>query len=438
MEILVKVVQFIICFTLLVGIHEFGHYITARMFKIRVDKFYIFFDPWFSLFKWKRGDTEYGLGWLPLGGYCKIAGMIDESMDKEQMAQPAKPDEFRSKPAWQRLIVMVAGVMMNLILAILIYIGVSYAWGESYISTESVKWGYTFNKTGHELGFRDGDKILSIDGEVIDDVDKIAPRLILSEDGRDVVVDRDGEQVTITLALQDIINLRKDKAYLDLYTLRMPFIVDSVLSTGGAAALQAGDELVAFNGVQMVALNDFRDAFRVSKNSTMEVVALRGADSVRVDVKIDREGRIGVYTRNPFHTEHRDFTLLESVPAGFRRAGATISSYWEQLSLIAKPKTEMYRELGGFVAIGNMFSGIWNWQDFWLKTAFLSVILAVMNILPIPGLDGGHSVITLFEMVTGRKPSDKFLEITQTIGMIFLIGLLLYANGNDFFRLLFK
>ncbi len=437
MEILVKVVQFIICFTLLVGIHEFGHFIAARIFKMRVDKFYIFFDPWFSIFKWKPGDTEYGIGWLPLGGYCKIAGMVDESMDKEQLAQPAKPYEFRSKPAWQRLIVMVAGVLMNILLAILIYIGISYKWGESYLPASAAQWGYNFNSAGQELGFRDGDKILTIDGEQMDDINDIMTRLILSEADRTVEVDRYGRAVTLSIPLESLIQMRKDKSYHDLYSLRLPFIVDSV-SAKGASALQAGDQLVEFNGTSLLALDDFRKAFSVSKSSDVEVVAMRGGDSVRVNVAVDHEGRIGVYTRNPFVMEHRDYTLWEAIPAGINRAGATVASYWDQLRMIVKPKTEMYRELGGFVAIGNMFSNVWNWHDFWLKTAFLSVILAVMNILPIPGLDGGHSVITIYEMITGRKPSDKFLEVTQTIGMLLLIALMLYANGNDIVRMIFK
>lgn len=436
MEILVKVVQFFLCFTILVGIHEFGHFITARIFKMRVDKFYIFFDPWFSIFKWKRGDTEYGLGWLPLGGYCKIAGMIDESMDKEQMAQPAKPDEFRAKPAWQRFIVMVAGVVMNILMAIAIYIGVSYAWGESYLSTNQAKWGYEFNEAGHQLGFVDGDKILTIDGESIDDVAMITTRLVLSDNDRVVVVDRGGDNVSLTLDLEQLISMRKDKEYVDLYSLRMPFIIDSVASEG-AKVLMSGDEVVSLNGVDMGSYSAYRNAIEERPGETLSLTVLRGGETLMLSVPVSDEGRIGVVPRNPFILDHKEFSFFESIPAGFRRAGSTISSYWGQLALIFQPKTEMYRELGGFVAIGNMFSSVWNWHDFWLKTAFLSVILAVMNILPIPGLDGGHSLFTLFEMVTGRKPSDKFLEVTQYIGMFLLFALLLYANGNDFYRLIF-
>ncbi len=403
---------------------------------MRVDKFYIFFDPWFSLFKKKVGDTEYGLGWLPLGGYCKIAGMVDESMDKEQMAQPAKPDEFRSKPAWQRLIVMVAGVVMNLILAIFIYIGVSYAWGDKYLSTESIKWGYEFNESGEKLGFVDGDNIISIDGEKIDDVSDISMKLILAEDDRKIQVMRGGEMVTVTIPLDKLIEMRKEKAYVNLYTPRMPFIVDSI-AADGAKALRKGDEVIAINGVTKANFTECKEALSSAKGSDVTLSVKRGGEVVPCVVSVNGEGMIGVFTSSPFVYIEKNYTFLESIPAGFRRAADAVSSYWGQLSMIFQPKTEMYRELGGFMAIGNMFSSVWNWADFWLKTAFLSIILAVMNILPIPGLDGGHSLFTIFEIVTGRKPSDKFLEVTQYIGMILIFALLLYANGNDFYRLIF-
>ncbi len=437
MEILVKVVQFFLCFTLLVGIHEFGHFIAARIFKIRVEKFYIFFDPWFSIFKIKKGDTEYGLGWLPLGGYCKIAGMIDESMDKEQMAQPAKDDEFRSKPAWQRLIVMLAGVTLNIVLAIIIYIGVSYTWGDKYFANEDAKWGYNFSEAGHDLGFEDGDKFISIGGEAIDNTDKIPSLLILADSDREVIVERDGEDVSLTIGLDKLVELRKEKSYMDLFELRMPFIIDSV-ARPSAAELMHGDEVVSIEGQRMVNYSDYRAALSNAKDSVVMLCVMRSGEEVDVNVAVDSVGVIGVTVLNPYTLRTQKYTLLESIPAGFRKAGSTVSSYWEQIRLIVQPKTKMYEELGGFVAIGNMFSSVWNWYDFWLKTAFLSIVLAVMNVLPIPGLDGGHSLFTLWELITGRKPSDKFLERAQYVGMILLLTLLLYANGNDFYRLLFK
>ncbi len=437
MEIVIKIVQFFLSFTLLVGIHEFGHFIAARIFGMRVDKFYILFNPWFSLFKFKRGDTEYGVGWLPLGGYCKIAGMIDESLDTDQLSQPAQPYEFRSKPAWQRLIVMVAGVVMNIILAIVIYIGVSFVWGESYLSTESAKWGYDFNQTGEEMGFVGGDKILSIDGERMDDISMIVNRIVLSDGDREVVVDRGGEEVALTLKLEDIIEMRKHKAHIDLLTLRMPFVIDSVVADG-ASEFVSGDEIVAIDGESLSGYSAYRSVFEARRGESVSLSVLRGADTLSLLVPVSEEGLIGVMARNPYKFENRSYNIIEAIPAGFRRAGASISSYWNQLSLIFQPKTEMYRELGGFVSIGNMFSGVWDWEDFWLKTAFLSIILSVMNILPIPGLDGGHSVITIYEMITGRKPNDNFLIVTQYIGLAFILVLMLYANGNDFYRLLFR
>ncbi len=437
MEILIKVVQFFLCFTLLVGIHEWGHFISARIFKIKVDKFYIFFDPWFSIFKFKKGDTEYGLGWLPLGGYCKISGMIDESMDKEQMLQPAKPDEFRSKPAWQRLIVMLAGVFLNLVLAIVIYIGVSYTWGDKYFANEDAKWGYSFSEVGHDLGFEDGDKFISIGGMEVDNIDKIPTMLILADSDREVVVEREGEEVSLYIPLEKLVALRKGKAYQDLFELRMPFVVDSVVRSS-ASGLMRGDEAVAIDGQPTVEYSAFREAFMSAKGDTLTLSVLRSGEVIDVQVPVSGDGLIGVAVVSPYVLRTQKYTLLESIPAGFRKAGATVSSYWDQLRLIVQPKTKMYEELGGFVAIGNMFSGMWNWYDFWLKTAFLSIVLAVMNVLPIPGLDGGHALFTAWEIITRRKPSDKFLETAQYIGMILLFSLLIYANGNDFYRLLFK
>ncbi|MFI3317628.1 MAG: RIP metalloprotease RseP [Rikenellaceae bacterium] len=437
MEILIKIIQFFLCFTLLVGAHEFGHFIVARIFKIRVEKFYIFFDPWFSLFKFKKGDTEYGLGWLPLGGYCKIAGMIDESMDLEQMKLPAKDDEFRSKPAWQRFLVMVAGVTMNILLAIVIYCGVSYSWGDRYFSNEDAKWGYNFSQVGHSLGFEDGDRFVTIDGAELDNIDDIARKLVLSEGDRTVIVSRRGVEHSVVIPLESLIDMRQNKDYQTLFELRMPFLIDSVVSMG-AAALKKGDEVVGLNGRELDGYYAYREALSASKGEIVKLSVLRGADTLKVDVPISNEGLIGVMAANPYQMRIKEYTIFEAIPAGFIKAGDMVKSYWGQLSLIAKPETEMYKELGGFVAIGSMFSGSWDWYDFWLKSAFLSVILAVMNVLPIPGLDGGHMLFTLWEMITGRKPSDKFLEYAQYVGLLLLFTLLLYANGNDFYRLIFK
>ena len=426
--------------SLLVAIHEFGHYIAARIFKIRVEKFYIFFDPWFSLFKWKRGETEYGVGWLPLGGYVKIAGMIDESMDLEQMQAPVQPWEFRAKPAWQRFIVMVAGVTMNVLLAIVIYSGIRYVSGESYMANEDVKWGYVFNDTAKSMGFQDGDKVVSIDGEEIDDVNDIRAMLILTEAERQVVVNRAGQQVEFTIPFESLLEMRRSRQYEDLYTIRVPFIVDSLASESAqAAGLQVGDEVVACNGEEVDVPTMTELLQNRYKGDTVTLSVLRSGVTEQLRVPVNAEGKIGVVLKGDiFQPRTRTFTLLQSIPAGISLVGETISEYWQQLKLIFQPKTKMYEELGGFISIGNIFPSEWNWLRFWSMTAFLSIMLAVLNILPIPGLDGGHALFTLWEMLTGRKASDKFLEIMQYIGFALLLALVIYSNGNDIYRFFIK
>ena len=426
--------------SLLVAIHEFGHYIAARIFKIRVEKFYIFFDPWFSLFKWKRGETEYGVGWLPLGGYVKIAGMIDESMDLEQMQAPVQPWEFRAKPAWQRFIVMVAGVTMNVLLAIVIYSGIRYVSGESYMANEDVKWGYVFNDTAKSMGFQDGDKVVSIDGEKIDDVNDIRAMLILTEAERQVVVNRAGQQVEFTIPFESLLEMRRSRQYEDLYTIRVPFIVDSLASESAqAAGLQVGDEVVACNDEEVDVPTMTELLQNRYKGDTVTLSVLRSGVTEQLRVPVNAEGKIGVVLKGDiFQPRTRTFTLLQSIPAGISLVGETISEYWQQLKLIFQPKTKMYEELGGFISIGNIFPSEWNWLRFWSMTAFLSIMLAVLNILPIPGLDGGHALFTLWEMLTGRKASDKFLEIMQYIGFALLLALVIYSNGNDIYRFFIK
>ncbi|MBQ2373911.1 MAG: RIP metalloprotease RseP [Alistipes sp.] len=438
MEILIKVVQFFMSLSLLVAIHEFGHFIVARIFKIRVEKFYIFFDPWFSLFKWKRGETEYGVGWLPLGGYVKIAGMIDESMDLEQMQAPVQPWEFRAKPAWQRFMVMIAGVVMNVLLAMMIYSGICYSYGTSYLAAEDVKWGYSFNEAGERLGFKDGDKVISIDEQAIEDVNDIRQMLLLTESERRIVVERAGEHVEFVIPFEELLSMRRNKEYENLYTLRVPFIVDSVAApTAIEAGLQAGDEVIACGdrtNIDVVAMTE--EILPASKGDTVALTVLRSGEQVVLNVPVNEEGKIGVIMKaDMFAPRTRSYTLFEAIPAGVNMAVKTVADYWQQLKLIFQPKTKMYEELGGFISIGNIFPSEWNWLRFWSMTAFLSVMLAVLNILPIPGLDGGHALFTLWEMVTGKKPSDKFLEVMQYIGFAILLALVIYANGNDIYRL---
>ena len=436
MDIVIKIIQFFMSLSLLVAIHEFGHFIMARVFKIRVEKFYIFFNPWFSLLKWKRGDTEYGLGWLPLGGYVKIAGMIDESMDTEQMKAPVKPDEFRAKPAWQRFLVMIAGVVMNILLAVVIYTGIRYVHGEAYMANADVKWGYEFSEAGERLGFRDGDRVEAIDGEEIDDVNEIRGLLLLTDDARRVTVVRDGRETEFTIPFEKLLEMRRRREYENLYVLRVPFIVDSVMSESAAAAgLRHGDEVVACGDVESVDAATVTESLNEHRGDTVTLGVLRDGARVSVEVPVNDEGKIGVRLANPFTPRVREFTFWQAIPEGAKLAGETVADYWQQLKLIFSPRTKMYEELGGFIAIGNIFPSEWDWLRFWSMTAFLSIMLAVLNILPIPGLDGGHALFTLWEMATGRKPSDRFLEIMQYIGFILLLALVIYANGNDIYRL---
>lgn len=442
MDILIKICQFFLCFTILIGIHELGHFLMARVFRIRVEKFYIFFDPWFSIFKFRRGHTEYGLGWLPLGGYCKIAGMIDESMDKAYQNREPQPWEFRSKPAWKRFLVMIAGVVMNVLLAVGIYIGICYAWGDAYFSNQDAKWGYNFNEAAHELGFRDGDRFVTIDGEEVDNVSEILNALIITEGDRTVVVERDGRQVTLTLPLEELIAMRREKGYENFISLPQPFVIDSVAAPG-AAALHKGDEIVGIasrrtgDSCENMDYNDYRAYLELHAGDTVTLAVLRGGSRMSLDVPVSEEGKLGVI-RAAYPLRTRQYSFWEAIPAGIRKTGEVISSYWEQLKMIVQPKTKMYEELGGFIAIGSIFPSTWDWQDFWMKTAFLSIILAVMNILPIPGLDGGHAIFTFWEMITRRKVSDKVLETAQYVGLIIILFLLLYANGNDIYRFFIK
>ncbi len=435
MDILIKAIQFFLCFTILVGIHEFGHFIMARIFKIRVEKFYIFFDPWFSIFKKKVGDTEYGIGWLPLGGYVKIAGMMDESMDKEQMAQPVQEDEFRAKPAWQRLLVMIAGVVMNIVLAIGIYIGVSYTWGDSYFSNSEAKWGYNFNEAAEELGLKDGDKLISINGTVIDNIAEVIPMLLITDQDQTIRLERDDQEVEVTISLAELVEMRQAGGHVNFFTPIVPFVVEDTVFESSAELLAKGDQIVGINNQEEIDFNKYAEIFTQYKGQEVELSVLRADSLVTVLIHVNEEGKIGVTNAIPFTLSTKEYTLLEAIPAGFVKTGDMIVSYWNQLKLMVKPETKLYKEVGGFIAITNIFASNWNWLDFWTKTAFLSIMLATLNILPIPGLDGGHTLFTLWEIVTGRKPGDKFMEVAQTIGMLLLLALLIYANGSDIVRL---
>ena len=437
--VLIKAAQLILSLSILVIIHEFGHFLFARLFKTRVEKFYLFFDPWFSLFKVKKGETEYGVGWLPLGGYVKISGMIDESMDKEAMKLPPQPYEFRSKKTWQRLLIMIGGVLMNFILAFIIYIGILYAYGEQYLPTENVKYGIEVDATGAQIGLQSGDKILSVGEHKVENFFKIIPTLIL-DNARYVKVERDSQTIKVDISDEDIALLIKSKGTISVRT-PFDYKVADVFKNSAAqqAGLKKGDQILGM-AHQTYAYNDqFKSALKENIGKTVELNVLRNSDTLNVSVVIPETGMLGIQLDQDFEKLFEfktiNYGLMESIPAGINKGIATINDYLKQFKLIFSPKTKAYESLGGFIAIGNIFPGMWNWYSFWNMTAFLSIILGVMNLLPIPALDGGHVMFLLFEMITGRKPGDKFLEYAQIAGMVLLLSLVLYANGNDLFKL---
>ena len=438
MDILIKVLQFFMSLTLLVAIHEFGHFIVARIFKIRVEKFYIFFDWGFSLWKKKWGDTEYGLGWLPLGGYCKIAGMVDESMDKEQLASEPQPWEYRAKPAWQRFLVLVAGVTMNVILAFFIYCGISFSYGSQYISNEDMIYGYEFNQSAEQLGFCDGDRIVSIGGEEIENINSIATGILLAKEECEVVVIRNGNEKRFMLNNEILNAMRNDGEFGKerLCTPLMPFVIDSIANVAVAeAGLKKGDRIIGIGEESLPYFNHYADRLTKLAGTTANFKVLRGADTLSLALPVNAEGKLGVITENFFKLRTEKYNFFEAIPAGARLTAKSIKNYWDQLVLIVKPDTGLYKQVGGFIAIGNIFPSEWDWYQFWSMTAFLSIILAIMNIIPIPGLDGGHMIFTFWEMITGRKVNDKVLEVAQYIGMVLILALVLFANGNDIYRL---
>ena len=438
MVILIKAAQLILSLSILVIIHEFGHFIFSKAFKCRVEKFYLFFDPWFSLFKFQRGETEYGVGWLPLGGYVKISGMIDESMDKEQMKLPPEPWEFRSKPSWQRLIIMIGGVLFNLILAIVLYSAVLFTWGDQYLPSKNVKYGIAVSETGKEMGLRNGDKIISVDGQVIEDFNKIVSYIVLNG-AKTIEVQRNEQAISVPVRNEIIPKILKDKY---LIGLRVPFACKVIgfgkESPARDAGLQIGDEIININGAGFKYYDQFTDTLAQSKGKSIALLVKRGSEEKSVQVSIGKSGLLGIQRESNiaglFEFKTISYGFFESIPAGIIKGYNAVGNYLKQFKLLFAPETKAYESLGGFIAIGNIFPSVWDWESFWNLTAFLSIILAVMNILPIPALDGGHVLFLLFEMITGRRPSDKFLEYAQIVGMVILFSLLIYANGNDFLK----
>ncbi|MBI9032917.1 MAG: RIP metalloprotease RseP [Bacteroidales bacterium] len=445
MEILIKALQLILSLSILVAFHEAGHFVAARVFKTRVEKFYLFFNPWFSLFKFKYKETEYGLGWLPLGGYVKISGMIDESMDKEQMKKPAEPWEFRAKPAWQRLIIMLGGVSVNLILGFLIYSMVLFTWGEEYIATENLKDGiWVLNPVAEDAGVQTGDKILSIGGEKINRVSDITGKLIY---GGNVQVERNGERVSFEIP-EDFISKLIDADSKLLFWPRIPFTIAAVSdsSVNVNSGLQIKDQIIAVNGNPIKYYDEYIALGRENRNSEITLKVKREDQMIDISVVLDSAGKMGVAPHlysyadlkrsNVYEFNIHEYTFLEAIPAGWNKAMNKLNAYVKQFKLIFNPSTGAYKGLGGFGAIGNLFPPTWEWSAFWEITAFLSLILAFMNVLPIPALDGGHVMFLMYEIVTGREANEKFLEYAQIVGMILLLSLLVLANGNDILRAL--
>ncbi len=438
--ILVKAGQLLLSLSILVVLHELGHFIPAKLFKTKVEKFYLFFDPWFSLFKFKKGDTEYGVGWLPLGGYVKIAGMIDESMDKEQMNRPPEPWEFRSKPAWQRLIIMIGGVTVNIVLGFLIYTMILWHWGEKTLPLQNVKYGIYTDSIGHSIGLKDGDMIVSVDGKVPEDFWDVTGDVILDE-AKTIQVKRDGQMVDLHIKDGFVGSTIRKKA--PIAGVRVPAVMDTImtekegLTAGHKAGLKLGDTVIAINGAEVKYFHEMAKLLVKDSGRTIDLMVKRGADTVTLHPTLPKTGQLGVNTFSDRHLDYvtKRYTFGEAIPAGFTKAISTLVGYVQQLRLIFVSKEVKASEsLGGFMAIGNLFPSVWDWQSFWTLTALLSIILAFMNILPIPALDGGHVLFLIYEMITGRKPSEKFMEYAQIVGMVLLFSLLLYANGLDIWR----
>jgi regulator of sigma E protease len=444
MTILIKILQFIMSLSILVVIHEFGHFTLAKIFKTRVEKFYLFFDPWFSLFKYKKGETEYGIGWLPLGGYVKISGMIDESMDKEQMKLPPQPWEFRSKTSWQRLLIMTGGVIFNFISAMLIFIFVLFAWGETYLPNANVKYGIVTDSVGYAIGLRNGDKIITVDNQHVENFHEISADIVLNN-RRTIQVERDGAVMNIQIPKEYIPKMLKGKGQIDTRIPFGPYVVDNFAKKSPAktAGVQLNDQVFGIDDKKFTYYDEFQKYLSEKKGQPIVLNLLRKGEKLNISLTPDTLGMLGVVFKSTSLAEIFDFKtlkygFLESIPAGIHKGFKTISNYLKQIPLIFSKHTKGYESLGGFITIGSIFPGVWDWQAFWNLTAFLSIILAVMNILPIPALDGGHVLFLLFEVITGRKPSDKFLEYAQIAGMILLLALLLYANGNDVLRMIRK
>lgn len=435
---LIKAAQLMLSLSILVFIHELGHFFFSRLFKVRVEKFYLFFDPWFSLFKYKpkNSDTEYGIGWLPLGGYVKIAGMIDESMDKEQMAQPEQPWEFRSKPAWQRLLIMTAGVINNFLLALVIYAMIAFVWGETVLPIKNIGNGIVYGEVAQNAGFRDGDIPLTADGKTLYDFSGETIRAMA--EAHEVEVMRNGEVVKLTLP--DDLMLQLIGANQRFASCRMPVVVQNAVAGYGAAkaGMQEGDSIIAVNGTATPDYTDFTAAIGSHMGASADISFVRNGEEMTLPVAVNDKGQIGIslVPASVFYpTETIYYGFFESIPKGIKKGFNTLAGYVGDFKYVFTK--EGANSLGGFGTIGSIFPSTWNWEAFWEMTAFLSIILAFMNILPIPALDGGHVLFLLYEVIARRKPNEKFMEYAQITGMVLLFALLIYANLNDVIRFFF-
>ena len=435
----VKTAQFILSFSIIVILHELGHFLPARLFKARVEKFYLFFNPGFSLWKKKIGETEYGIGWIPFGGYVKIAGMIDESLDKEQMKKAPENWELRSKPAYQRLIVMLGGVIVNILLAIVIFIGIGWYWGDEYLPAKNVTYGVQASDIAKKMGVQDGDIIISIDHKELDNFDAIESKLILANP-KTLEVKRGDSLISLPIPATLATSIAKFKRSAPFVMPRVPVIIDSVAKSAVIleGAFQKNDTLLTMNNVSIQYQYDFITVKEKFADSIVKITAKRGNDTVTIKALVNDKGQLGLMVKLPyalFKTVHQEYTFLQAIPEGTQRCFSTLDNYIQGIKQIFTGKVNANDSLGSLISIGNTFPASWDWERFWTLTAIFSIILGFMNVLPIPALDGGHSLFILVEMLTGKKPSDKFMEYAQIIGMMLMFGLMLYALGLDFWRL---
>lgn len=441
MDYTIMIVQFFLSLSILVILHEMGHFFPARWFQTRVEKFYLFFDPWFSLFKKKVGETEYGIGWLPLGGYVKISGMIDESMDKEQMAGPPQPWEFRSKPAWQRLIIMLGGVIVNFLLGFFLFGMILWYWGETYVPASEIEYGIYVDSVGHEMGLRDGDEILSIGEQPFEKFDsRVLIRAIVIDGAQQVTVKRDGREVEIPIDDKYVGFLSSnDNRGVALFGARMPAEVKEVMDGSAAdeAGIRPGDRFVGLNGNSKPYLHEFMSSYQGGESQDLDISLIREGDTTSVSLTTDDKGVIGVYWKMPtdfFDVETVTYPIYKALPMGVSKGYNFLADQIKAFGKMFSGEIKASESLGGFGTITKLFPTTWDWQTFWRITAILSLILGFMNLLPIPALDGGHVMFLIWEVITGKKPSDKFMEYATLIGFAIVLALVLYANGLDVWR----